>query len=166
MKWKKKKNKQKVQPKTKKVQTLENNWNIEFISGHPIIDISYLFNTYTYFLWENSLDSDLEQDFIFIKWSHLCFGCKRICNHWKIMQTNIILVFKFQWECLADLCSNLTLSHFYSVVIFYTKKKNPLDCKLMLSSCRFHITNDIFLQKFKFISLSLISRKQTAILIV
>lgn len=87
MKWGKKiktkilKKKDFNQSKTKKVQTLVNNWNIEFISGHPIIDISYLFNTYTYFLWENSLDSDLEQDFIFIKRSHLCFGCKRICNH-------------------------------------------------------------------------------------
>lgn len=120
------KNKDPTQNKTKKVRTRENNWNIEFISGHPITDISYLFNTYTYFLWENSLDSDLEQNFIFIKRSHLCFGCKRICNHWKIMQTNITLVFKFQWECLADLCSNLTLSHFYSVVMLYQKKEKKI----------------------------------------
>lgn len=52
MKWKKKK--QKPNSKQNKegpdTQTLENNWNIEFISGHPIIDITYLFNTYTYFL--------------------------------------------------------------------------------------------------------------------
>lgn len=47
---KKTKQKNPTQNKTKKVQTLENNWNIEFISGHPIIDISYLFNTYTSFL--------------------------------------------------------------------------------------------------------------------